>query len=70
MTQQTVKATVDEQHRLILPAEIAQHYAPGQEVEISLNASTNNPFLAAIGIIPPLAEGNLAYIRDLRGHDE
>lgn len=70
MTQHTVKATVDEHRRLILPADVAQQYQPGQEVEISVSLTEANPFLGAIGIVPGLPQGNLAFVRDLRGHDE
>lgn len=69
MTQHTVKATVDERRRLILPAEVAQQYQPGQEVEISVGLPDPNPFLGAIGLIPRLPGGNLAFVRELRGDE-
>ena len=70
MTRHTIKATVDHEGRLVLPAEIARHYTAGQEVEISLPGEPENPFLSAIGIIPQLPEGNLTFIRNLREHGE
>lgn len=70
MIQQTIKAIVDEDHRLVLPPEVAQHYQPGQEIEVSLISTADNPFLKAIGSLPPLPGGNLQYMRDLKGHSE
>lgn len=70
MTRHTIKATVDQEGRLVLPAEIARHYTAGQELEITLPAEPENPFLSAIGILPKLPEDNLTFIRNLREHGE
>ncbi|MFC6619706.1 AbrB/MazE/SpoVT family DNA-binding domain-containing protein [Deinococcus radiophilus] len=68
MTQYTIKATVDQKGRLVLPAEIARHFTAGQELEITLPTEPENPFLSAVGILPKLPGGNLTFIRNLREH--
>lgn len=67
-----ITATVDEQGRLTLPAEVARQLRAGQNVviELDVQAPSPNPFLQFIGSLPPLEEDSRTYYRRERGHED
>ncbi|WP_345454700.1 type II toxin-antitoxin system MazE family antitoxin [Deinococcus aluminii] len=70
-----ITATVDEQGRLTLPEEVARQLRTGQTVTIDLEvppvpSGDDNPFLAFIGLLPPLEVDSATYYRQERGHEE
>ncbi|AXH00977.1 hypothetical protein DVJ83_17925 (plasmid) [Deinococcus wulumuqiensis] len=68
---------VDDEHRLVLPEDLAQQLRSGEEITIQVHtpdpeplARQENPFLQVMGTLPPLPGGAVEFVRDLRGHDE